>query len=86
MKGALSIRAASTEYGIPRPRLAGMVQRGEIAADTSRPGLVLIPRGELERAFNGTAAEIDLSEVREMVRTVVRDELARFFGRLTEGG
>lgn len=70
----LSIRAAAQEYGIGRERLKAMVERGDLNADTSRPGLTLIPRGELERAFRGAQA-FDVEMLRREVRAAVAEAL-----------
>lgn len=89
MKGAFSLRQASVEYGVNRRRLAAMVARGEIAADTSSPGLVLIPRAELERLF-GQPQPIDADALRAQLeefieRTVenrLRDAITLMFSAL----
>lgn len=87
MRGALSLRQAEAEYGVNRRRLAGMVDRGELAADTSRPGLVLIPRTELERRF-GTLPAFDPEALRQVLEPIiahaVAEGVALAFGLLSD--
>ena len=81
---ALSITQAAKTYGIPRALLTAMIDRGELEADTSRPGCVLIPRREMERKFVSTAPPVvavgDVkTALEEIVRSIVREEIRRAF-------